>query len=91
MSFGDVGIPMEEKVGFRKGLSAAVVLGLYSGFMLAVAIAMVLGNDGLVTAAFFWGSTIVACALILTPILAYGRRRGLPETDATVKNLRPNI
>ena len=55
---------MEEKVGFRKGLSAAVVLGLYSGFMLAVAIAMVLGNDGLVTAAFLWGLTIVVCSLI---------------------------
>lgn len=91
MSLRDVAIPMEEKVGFRKGLSAAVVLGLYSGFMLAVAIAMVLGNDGLVTAAFFWGSTIVACTLILTPILAYGRRRGLPETDATVKNLREGL
>ena len=57
---------MEEKVGFRKALSAAVVLGLYSGFMLAVAIAMVLGTEGLATAAFLWGSTIVLCALILT-------------------------
>ena len=37
---------MEEKVGFRRALSAAVVLGLYSGFMLAVAIAMVLGTGG---------------------------------------------
>ena len=50
---------MEEKVGFRKALSAAIVLGLYSGFMLAVAIAMVLGNKGLMTAAFLWGLTIV--------------------------------
>ena len=82
---------MEEKVGFRKGLSAAVVLGLYSGFMLAVAIAMVLGNRGLVTAAFLWGLTIVVCALLLTPILATGRRRGLPETDATIKNLRKGL
>ena len=37
-----------------KGPSAAIVLGLYSGFMPAVAIAMVLGNDGLMTAAFLW-------------------------------------
>ena len=64
---------MEEKVGFRKALSAAIVLGLYSGFMLAVAIAMVLGNKGLMTAAFLWGLTIVICALILTPFLAVGR------------------
>ena len=56
--------------------------------MLAVAIAMVLGNDGLMTAAFLWGLTIVVCALILTPFLALGRKRGLPETDATVKMLR---
>jgi len=82
---------MEEKVGFRKGLSAAIVLGLYSGFMLAVAIAMVLGNDGLMTAAFLWGLTIVVCALILTPFLALGRKRGLPETDATVKMLREGL
>tara|TARA_B100000614_G_scaffold256914_1_gene276313 strand:+ start:551 stop:1240 length:690 start_codon:yes stop_codon:yes gene_type:complete len=79
---------VEEKVGFRKALSAAVVLGLYSGFMLAVALAMVLGSEGLTTAAFLWGVTIVTCALILTPILASGRKRGLPETDATVKRLR---
>ena len=34
---------MEEKVGFRRALSASIVLGLYSGFMLAVAIAMSMG------------------------------------------------
>ncbi len=82
---------MEEKVGFRKALSAAIVLGLYSGFMLAVAIAMVLGNDGLMLAAFLWGATIVLCSLILTPFLAVGRKRGLPETDATVKTLREGL
>ena len=59
--------------------------------MLAVAIAMVLGNDGLMTAAFLWGLTIVVCALILTPFLALGRKRGLPETDATVKMLREGL
>lgn len=82
---------MEEKVGFRRALSAAVVLGLYSGFMLAVAIAMVLGTGGLKTAAFLWGTTIVLCSIILTPILAGGRKRGLAETDATVNNLRDGL
>ena len=82
---------MEEKVGFRKALSAAVVLGLYSGFMLAVAIAMVLGTEGLKTAAFLGGGTIVLCSLVLTPILAGGRKRGLAETDATVNNLRDGL
>ena len=43
--------------------------------LLPVAIAMVLGNDGLMTAAFLWGLTIVVCALILTPFLALGRKR----------------
>ena len=82
---------MEEKVGFRRALSAAVVLGLYSGFMLAVAIAMVLGTEGLKIAGFLWGSTILLCSIILTPILAVGRKRGLAETDATVKNLREGL
>ena len=71
---------MEEKVGFRRALSAAVVLGLYSGFMLAVAIAMVLGTEGLKIAGFLWGATILSCSIILTPILAGGRKRGLSET-----------
>ena len=78
---------MEEKVGFRRALSAAVVLGLYSGFMLAVAIAMVLGTEGLKIAGFLWGATILVCSIILTPILAGGRKRGLSETDATVKKI----
>ena len=43
---------MEEKVGFRRAFSASIVLGLYSGFMLAVAIAMSFGNGGLKLAAF---------------------------------------
>ena len=50
-----------------------------------------LGNDGLMTKAFLWGLTIVLCALILTPFLALGRKRGLPETDATVKMLREGL
>lgn len=79
---------MEEKVGFRRAFSASVVLGLYTGFMLAVAIAMSLGNDGLKLAAFLWGLTIVICALFLTPLLAMGRKRGIPNTDQDVKKLR---
>ena len=82
---------MQEKVGFRRALSASIVLGLYSGFMLAVAIAMSLGSDGLKLAAFLWGLTIVLCSLILTPILAVGRKRGVPETDAFVKTLREGL
>lgn len=82
---------MEEKVGFRRALSAAVVLGLYSGFMLGVAIAMSMGNDGLKLAALLWGGVIVLCALVLTPILARGRKRGVPETDQYVKSLRNGL
>ena len=52
---------------------------------------MVLGTDGLKTAAFLWGVTIILSSVILTPILAGGRKRGLSETDATVKNLREGL
>ncbi|MBT4982175.1 MAG: hypothetical protein HOM47_04915 [Euryarchaeota archaeon] len=79
---------MEEKVGFNRALSASIVLGLYSGFMLAVAIAMSVRVDGIRLAAFLWGLTIVLCALFLTPILAAGRKRGRPENDADVTNVR---
>ena len=72
---------MEEKVGFRRALSASIVLGLYSGFMLAVAIAMSVKQDGFQLAVFLWGVTIVVSALFLTPVLASGRKRGLPDTD----------
>jgi len=75
-------------VGFNRALSASIVLGLYSGFMLAVAIAMSVRVDGIRLAAFLWGLTIVLCALFLTPILAAGRKRGRPENDADVTNVR---
>ena len=61
---------MEEKVGFRRALSASIVLGLYSGFMLAVAIAMSMGTEGLKLAAFLWGLLIVLCSIFLTPIFS---------------------
>jgi len=79
---------MEEKVGFRRALSASIVLGLYSGFMLAVAIAMSVRQDGFQLAVFLWGVTIVVSALFLTPVLAGGRKRGLPDTDQDVTQLR---
>ena len=79
---------MEEKVGFRRALSASIVLGLYSGFMLAVAIAMSASQDGFQLALFLWGVTIVVSALFLTPVLASGRKRGLPDTDQDVTQLR---
>lgn len=75
-------------MGFNRALSASIVLGLYSGFMLAVAIAMSVRVDGIRLAAFLWGLTIVLCALFLTPILASGRKRGRPENDADVTNVR---
>ncbi|MDE0954679.1 MAG: hypothetical protein OR994_08375 [Candidatus Poseidoniales archaeon] len=79
---------MEEKVGFKRAFSASIVLGLYSGFMLAVAIAMSMSKDGLQLATFLWGLTIVLCALFLTPVLASGRKRGRPETDEDLTKLR---
>ena len=79
---------MEEKVGFRRALSASIVLGVYSGFMLAVAIAMSVNEDGFQLAVFLWGVTIVVSALFLTPVLANSRKRGLPDTDQDVNQLR---
>lgn len=79
---------MEEKVGFRRGLSAASVLGLYSGFMLAVGVAITYGNDALILAALLWALTIVASAIFLTPLLAKGRKRGRPDTEEDVATMR---
>ncbi len=82
---------MEEKVGFKRAFSASVILGLYSGFMLAVAIAMSMSKDGFQLAFFLWGLTIVLCALFLTPVLANGRKRGRPETDEDLTKLRQGL
>ena len=79
---------MEEKVGFKRAFSASIILGLYSGFMLAVAIAMSMGKEGFKLAFFLWGFNIVICALFLTPVLANGRKRGRPETDEDLNKLR---
>ena len=82
---------MEEKVGFRRAFSASIVLGLYSGFMLAVAIAMSFGNSGLKLAGFLWALTIVICALFLTPLLAISRKRGIPNIDEHVTKFRESL
>jgi len=79
---------MEEKVGFRRGLSAASVLGLYAGFMLAVGVAMTYGNDGLIMATMLWALTIVVSAIFLTPLLAKGRKRGKSGADEEVAAMR---
>jgi hypothetical protein len=79
---------MEEKVGFRRGLSAASVLGLYAGFMLAVAVAVTFEKNALIMAAIFWAITIVVSAIFLTPILAKGRRRGRSDAEEDVAAVR---
>ena len=86
-----IGACMEERVGFRRALSASIILGLYSGFMLFVAIAMAMGSEGLKIAGFLWSLTILLCALVLTPFLAVGRKRGVTETDEFVKSLRSGL
>ena len=82
---------MEEKVGFKRGLSASIVLGLYAGFMIAVAVAVTLEDKGLIYAAFVWSLTIVVSAVFLTPILANGRKRGRKNTDEDVVTVRSQL
>ena len=79
---------MEERVGFRRGLSASAVLGLYAGFMLAVGVSVITDKDSLVKAGLVWGSTIFVSIIILTPILARGRKRGRNDVDEDVTELR---
>jgi len=79
---------MEEKVGFRRGLSAASVLGLYTGFMLAVGTAVTFEKDALIMAAMLWAITIVVSAIFLTPILAKGRKRGRLDSEEEVAAVR---
>ncbi|MDP6869218.1 MAG: hypothetical protein QGI21_00385 [Candidatus Poseidoniaceae archaeon] len=79
---------MEERVGFRRGLSAAVVLGLYAGFMLAVGASVIFDEDALLNAGILWALTIVISSIVLTPILAMGRKRGRNDVDEDVSALR---
>ena len=83
---------MEEKVGFKRALSAALVLGLYAGFMLAVGVAQFKIEDNALQSGFFiWGVTIITSAIFLTPILSMGRRRGRPDTEEDVLEVRAQL
>ena len=79
---------MEEKVGWRRAFSAAVILGLYSGFMLTIGILMTLGNDSFKEAFFLWALTIVLSALLITPLLAGSRKRGRENSIVYVDQVR---
>ena len=48
---------MEEKVGWRRAFSAAIVLGLYSGFMITIGILSSIGTEYFVEAFVTWGSS----------------------------------
>ena len=83
---------MEEKVGFKRALSAAMVLGLYAGFMLAVGVAQFKIEENAIQSGFLiWGITIVTSTIILTPILSIGRRRGRPDTEEDVLEVREQL
>ncbi|HIF45908.1 MAG TPA: hypothetical protein EYQ73_03815 [Candidatus Poseidoniales archaeon] len=83
---------MEEKVGFRRGLSAAIVLGLYAGFMLAVGVAQFKIEENALKSGFtIWIITIIVSAVLLTPILSRGRRRGRPDTEEDVIEVREQL
>ena len=82
---------MTEKVGWTRGSSAAAVLGLYSGFMVAVAVAAIYPEDPLRSAAKAWAITMLASIIILTPLLARGRKRGRPETLLILDNIRADL
>jgi len=79
---------MQEKVGWRRAFSASVVLGLYSGFMITIGILSSIGTEYFLEAFVTWGSVIVLSALILTPILANGRKRGVESSVVFVEKYR---
>ncbi len=79
---------MEEKVGWRRAFSASIVLGLYSGFMITIGILSSIGTEYFLEAFVTWGSVIVLSALILTPILANGRKRGIESSVVFVEKYR---
>ena len=82
---------MEERVGFRRGLSAATILGLYAGFMIAVGVAVTFEEKALTYAAYVWCLTIAISAIMLTPILAKGRKRGRTDTEEDVAAIRSSL
>ena len=75
-------------MGYSRAFSASIVLGLYSGFMLAVGLAMSTDGSEIMLAIYLWALTIVVSALLLTPILARGRKRGRKATDEDVDDIR---
>ena len=79
---------MEEKVGWRRAFSAAIVLGLYSGFMITIGILSSIGTEYFVEAFVTWGSVIILSTIILTPILANGRKRGVESSVVFVERYR---
>ena len=82
---------MTEKVGWTRGSSAAAVLGLYSGFMVAVAVAAIYPEDPLRSAAKAWAITMLFSIIFLTPLLSKGRKRGRPETLLILDNIRADL
>ena len=79
---------MEEKVGWRRAFSAAIVLGVYSGFMITIGILSSIGTEYFLEAFVTWGSVIILSAIILTPILANGRKRGVESSVVFVERYR---
>ncbi|MGY8670035.1 MAG: hypothetical protein ACKVJ7_03185 [Candidatus Poseidoniales archaeon] len=82
---------MAERVGWTRGSSAAAVLGLYCGFMVAVAVAVIYPEDPLRSAAKAWGITMIVSIITLTPFLSRGRKRGRPETLLILENVRDDL
>ncbi len=82
---------MTEKVGWTRGSSAAAVLGLYAGFMVAVAVAVIYPEDPLRSAAKAWAITMLFSIIFLTPLLSRGRKRGRPETLLILDNIRADL
>ena len=82
---------MSEKVGWTRGASAAGVLGLYAGFMVAVAVSVIYNDDPLRSAGKAWALTMAISIVFLTPILSRGRKRGRPETSLLLNKIRDDL
>jgi len=62
---------MSTRLGLRRGSSAALVIGIYGGFFLAMSASVMDPNlEGLKFAGKMWGGFIIASIIILSPILA---------------------
>ena len=71
---------MSTRLGLRRGASAALVIGIYGGFFLAMA-ASVIDPDigGMILAGKLWGGFILASLIILSPILSLRERPHLND------------